>query len=86
MVSTSQETAASTSNVSSIVRTEQSGYDQLPKEMNDMKIRDEKIDPQDDKVRASGLLILSLYFLNFLFLFFAIYIFLLCICRSIVSN
>lgn len=58
MVSTSQETAASTSNISSVVRTEQSGYDQLPKEMNDMKIRDEKIDPQDDKVRASGLLIL----------------------------
>lgn len=49
MASTSQETAASTSNVSSIARTEQSGYDQLPKEMHDMKIRDEKVDPHDDK-------------------------------------
>lgn len=50
MASTSQETTASTSNVSSIARTEQSGYDQLPKEMHDMKIRDEKVDPHDDKV------------------------------------
>ena len=64
MVSTSQETAASTSNVSSIVRSEQSGYDQLPKEMHDMKIRDEKIDPHDDKVMSLSSTY-SLYFLIF---------------------
>ena len=62
MASTSQETAASTSNVSSIARTEQSGYDQLPKEMHDMKIRDEKVDAHDDKVMS----LLVIYYLLFL--------------------
>ncbi|XP_058223819.1 shaggy-related protein kinase alpha-like [Rhododendron vialii] len=49
MASTSRETAASSSHVSSIVKTEKTGYDQLPKEMHEMKIRDLKDDNYDDK-------------------------------------
>ncbi|KAL6290178.1 shaggy-related protein kinase theta-like [Prunus yedoensis var. nudiflora] len=50
---TSLETVASTSDVSSIAKTEakveKSSYDQLPKEMNEMKIRDEKANNHDEK-------------------------------------
>ncbi|XP_061967039.1 shaggy-related protein kinase theta-like [Populus nigra] len=49
MASTSQENAASTSNITSVTRTEKSGYDQLPKEMHQMKIRDEKTTSHDEK-------------------------------------
>ena len=49
MASTSQENAASTSNITSVTRTEKSGYDQLPKEMHQMKIRDEKTTNCDEK-------------------------------------
>uniref|UniRef100_A0A5B7A5V0 non-specific serine/threonine protein kinase n=1 Tax=Davidia involucrata TaxID=16924 RepID=A0A5B7A5V0_DAVIN len=49
MASASVETAASSSHISSVARTEKSGYDELPKEMHEMKIRDDKIDNCDDK-------------------------------------
>ncbi|KAJ6940316.1 hypothetical protein NC651_006459 [Populus alba x Populus x berolinensis] len=49
MASTSHENAASTSNITSVTRTEKSGYDQLPKEMHQMKIRDEKTTIHDEK-------------------------------------
>lgn len=50
LTSTQMETPASTSNIiSSDAGTEKSGYDQLPKEMNEMKIRDDKSDSHDDK-------------------------------------
>ncbi|KAJ6334911.1 hypothetical protein OIU78_011703 [Salix suchowensis] len=48
MASTSQENAASTSNITSVTRTEKSGYDQLPKEMHQMKIKDEKTTNYDE--------------------------------------
>lgn len=50
MASTSVGNAASTSTVSSMVRSEKSGYDKLPKEMREMKIREEKSDNHEDKV------------------------------------
>lgn len=50
MASTSLETAASTSDASTMPRKEKSGYDQLPKEMHEMKIRDEKVNHHDEKV------------------------------------
>lgn len=52
MASTSLERAASTSNATTKAKTESSGYDQLPKEMNSMKIRDDKTVSvnSDDKV------------------------------------
>jgi glycogen synthase kinase 3 beta len=50
MASTSQENAASASNVTSVTRTEKPGYDQLPKEMHEMKIRDDKNTNHDEKV------------------------------------
>lgn len=49
MASTSQENAASASNVTSVTRTEKPGYDQLPKEMHEMKIRDDKNTNHDEK-------------------------------------
>ncbi|XWS46022.1 hypothetical protein CRYUN_Cryun14cG0029200 [Craigia yunnanensis] len=49
MASTSLETVASTSNVTSVARTEKSGVDQLPNEMHEMIIRDEKTADHDDK-------------------------------------
>ncbi|KAK9143488.1 hypothetical protein Syun_012888 [Stephania yunnanensis] len=63
MASSSMETDASTSNVSSITKNEKSnmscassnaktekpGFDQLPKEMHEMKIRDDKAESHDDK-------------------------------------
>lgn len=53
LTSTQMETPASTSNIiSSDAGTEKSGYDQLPKEMNEMKIRDDKSDSHDDKVKS----------------------------------
>ncbi|KAL3517111.1 hypothetical protein ACH5RR_024013 [Cinchona calisaya] len=49
MASTSAEPAASTSNV--VARPVKSGYDELPKEMNEMKIRDDKSDSQEDSMK-----------------------------------
>lgn len=56
--STSLENVACTSTVSSMVKPEakegdvadKSGYDQLPKEMHEMKIRDERSNSHDEKV------------------------------------
>lgn len=59
MASTSLETAASTSDISSTARREKSSHDQLPKEMHEMRIRDEKANNRDEKVH-SGLLKLFL--------------------------
>lgn len=50
MASTSLDPVASTSDTSTVARTERSGYDQLPKEMNEMRIRDDKTVNHDDKV------------------------------------
>lgn len=50
MASTSLEPVASTSEAATVARTERSGFDQLPKEMNEMRIRDEKNVNHDDKV------------------------------------
>lgn len=50
MASTSLEPVASTSEASTVARTERSGFDKLPKEMNEMRIRDEKTVNHDDKV------------------------------------
>ncbi|XP_010255498.1 PREDICTED: shaggy-related protein kinase epsilon isoform X1 [Nelumbo nucifera] len=49
VASTSIETDVSTSNISITSKTEKSGYDQLPKEMHEMKIRDDKTENHDDK-------------------------------------
>ncbi|KAL3517113.1 hypothetical protein ACH5RR_024015, partial [Cinchona calisaya] len=49
MASTSAEPAASTSNV--VARHVKLGYDELPKEMNEMKMRDEKSDSQEDSMK-----------------------------------
>ncbi|KAK8630404.1 hypothetical protein V6N13_079200 [Hibiscus sabdariffa] len=49
MASTSRETVASTSSVTSVARQEKSGVDQLPDEMREMRIRDEKTANHDDK-------------------------------------
>lgn len=54
--STSRETAASSSHVSSIVNTEKTGYDQLSKEMNEMKIRELKDDNYDDKAMEATII------------------------------
>lgn len=51
------ENSASTSNVYSISRPEQSDYDQLPNRMRGMEITDNKSDNCDDKVNT---LLLSL--------------------------
>nr|DAD47983.1 TPA_asm: hypothetical protein HUJ06_017920 [Nelumbo nucifera] len=47
--SASLEADASTSTISSNSKTEKSGFDQLPKEMHEMKIRDDKTESHDDK-------------------------------------
>ncbi|GLT77587.1 hypothetical protein SLA2020_491570 [Shorea laevis] len=49
IASTSLGPVASTSDTSSDARTEKSGVDQLPKEMHEMRIRDEKTANHDDK-------------------------------------
>ncbi|XVF79990.1 hypothetical protein PTKIN_Ptkin15bG0034500 [Pterospermum kingtungense] len=49
MASTSLETVASTSNATSVARTQNTGVDQLPNEMHEMKIRDEKTADHDNK-------------------------------------
>lgn len=50
VASTSMGNAASSSTVSSIVKSEKSGYEDLPREMREMKIRDDKSDNHlDDK-------------------------------------
>ncbi|KAK5810744.1 shaggy-related protein kinase theta isoform X1 [Gossypium arboreum] len=49
MASTSQETVASTSRVPSVARQQNLGVDQLPNEMREMRIRDEKTVSHDDK-------------------------------------
>ncbi|XP_054784314.1 shaggy-related protein kinase theta isoform X2 [Prosopis cineraria] len=43
------DTTVGSSNVSLVDRTEKSGYDQLPKELNEMKIRDEKGNNRNEK-------------------------------------
>ena len=45
-----KEVTVGTSNVSTVARTEKSGYDQLPKELKEMKIRDEKAKNNNEKV------------------------------------
>lgn len=45
-----KETTVGTSDVSTAARTEKSGYDELPKELNEMKIRDEKSKNNNEKV------------------------------------
>jgi len=45
-----KETTVGTSGVSTVARTEKSGYDELPKELNEMKIRDEKSKNNNEKV------------------------------------
>lgn len=45
------ETAESSS--MSTARPEKSGYDELPKEMNEMKIRENKYANRDEKVKSS---------------------------------
>lgn len=50
IASTSLENAASTSNTSSMARIEKSVYDKLPKEMNEMSMRDEKPTNHKEKV------------------------------------
>ncbi|XP_071691124.1 shaggy-related protein kinase epsilon-like [Rutidosis leptorrhynchoides] len=47
MDATSTDMAASTSNVSSIVKPEKSDYDELPKEMHDMKIKEDKSEEKE---------------------------------------
>ncbi|MBA0583202.1 hypothetical protein Gorai_014071, partial [Gossypium raimondii] len=49
MASTSQETVASTSRVPSVARQQNLVVDQLPNEMREMRIRDEKTVSHDDK-------------------------------------
>ena len=45
-----KETTVGMSDVSTVVRIEKPGYDELPKELNEMKIRDEKSKNNNDKV------------------------------------
>jgi hypothetical protein len=49
LASTCMGTNGSSSHASAIARTAKSGYDELPKEMNEMKIIDDKADNRDDK-------------------------------------
>ena len=50
-IDTSKETSnVGTSDVSTVARTEKSGFDELPKELNEMKIRDEKSKNNNEKV------------------------------------
>lgn len=49
LASASMDNAASTSNISSTAGAEKSGYDHLPSEMREMRIRDEKTS-HDEKV------------------------------------
>lgn len=44
------DSTVGTSNASMVDRTEKSGYDQLPKELNGMKIREEKGNNRNEKV------------------------------------
>ena len=51
LIDTSKETSnVGTSDVSTVARTEKSGFDELPKELNEMKIRDEKSKNNNEKV------------------------------------
>lgn len=49
MDATSTDMAASTSNTSSVPKPEKSDYDELPKEMHEMKIKEDK---SEDKVKS----------------------------------
>lgn len=49
--SASEEAAASTSNMST--RPEKTGYDELPKEMHEMKIRDDKSDSHEENLKVN---------------------------------
>uniref|UniRef100_A0A2P2M3Z1 Uncharacterized protein n=1 Tax=Rhizophora mucronata TaxID=61149 RepID=A0A2P2M3Z1_RHIMU len=53
MATTSMEAATRTSNQSSVARTEKLGYDQLPKEMHEMRIRDEKTSNDEKDMEAA---------------------------------
>ncbi|XP_047340849.1 shaggy-related protein kinase theta-like [Impatiens glandulifera] len=46
-MSTAPEAAASSSSVSSIAQTDKPGYEELTKDINDMKIRDDRVDDHD---------------------------------------
>ncbi|KAI4354989.1 hypothetical protein L6164_003808 [Bauhinia variegata] len=46
---TTEENAVGTSSVSTVARTEKSGYDQLPKELHEMRIKDDKGNNQKEK-------------------------------------
>ncbi|XP_047321969.1 shaggy-related protein kinase theta-like [Impatiens glandulifera] len=53
-ISIAQEAVASTSNDSSIAQTDKSGYDELPKEMHEMKIKGDRVDDNDMETVVSG--------------------------------
>lgn len=55
------ESSASTSNVHSIARPEQSDHDQLPNRMRGMEITDNKSDNHDDKVKTSYVMSKKVY-------------------------
>lgn len=61
LIDTSKETSnVGTSDVSTVARTEKSGFEELPKELNEMKIRDEKSKNNSEKVfNANRLSLLS---------------------------
>lgn len=49
-VDASKEATVGTSNVSTVTKTEKLGFDELPKELHEMKIRDEKRTNNNEKV------------------------------------
>ncbi|XP_004510856.1 shaggy-related protein kinase theta-like [Cicer arietinum] len=53
-VDASKETTVGTSTVSTVTKTEKSGFDQLPKELHEMKIRDEKSKNNNEKDVAAA--------------------------------
>lgn len=53
MASTSLENAASTSNPSTVDKTEKLGHDQLPKEMHEMRIRDARTNHDEKDIEAA---------------------------------
>lgn len=55
--SISQGTTMDTSNVAG---TEKSGYDELPKEMHEMKIRDENVDNHEANLKVKALVTLTI--------------------------
>lgn len=49
-VDASKESTVGTSDVSTVAKTEKSGFDELPKELHEMKIKDEKSKNNNEKV------------------------------------